>query len=311
MAATGKVVSLLPSATEIVCALGLAGWLVGRSHECDYPAEVSALPVCTAPNLDPKGTSPEIDTEVKGLLERALSIYRIERETLRGLRPEVVITQTQCEVCAVSLPDVERALADWVEGRPRLISLEPMRLADLWKDIAGVAAALGREARGRELVAALQARVAAVEKSARDAAERPSVACVEWLEPLMAGGNWIPEMVELAGGQCLFAKAGAHSPWLTWEALRAADPDVILLMPCGFDMARTRAEAHWLTDRPGWDTLRAVKAGRVYLTDGNAYFNRSGPRLVDSLEILAEILHPRRFHFGHEGSGWQRLPAAG
>ena len=301
-----KIVTLLPSATEIVCALGFGERLVGRSHECDFPESVRSLPVCTAPNLDPGGTSPAIDGAVRSLLERALSIYRLDTDLLKRLGAEVVITQTQCDVCAVSLEEVEAALADWLEERPRLVSLAPRTLGDLWEDIARVAGALGAPERGTQLNTVLRARVASLQGRARELPERPTVACIEWIEPLMAAGNWVPELVELAGGRDRFGVAGEHAPWLQWPALAEADPEVIVLMPCGFDLEKTQSEMHWLTERPEWRGLRALREGRVYLTDGNQYFNRSGPRLVDSLEILAEILHPQQFNFGFEGTGWRK-----
>ncbi len=301
-----RIVSLLASATEIVYALGFGGHLVGRSHECDHPPEVRALPVVTEPCLDPSRPSAEIDRQVKERLERALSLYEVDSAALRALAPDVIVTQTQCEVCAVSLEDVERALADWAGPRVRLVSLHPDVLADIWADIQRVATALDAPDRGAALVADLQARMAALAERARALGERPRIACVEWIEPLMAAGNWMPELVALAGGQDCLARAGAHSAQIAFKDLAAADPEVILVQPCGFDMARTRAEMPALVAQPGWADLGAVKAGRVYLTDGNQYFNRPGPRIVDSLEILAEVLHPEAFDFGHEGRGWTR-----
>lgn len=302
-----RVVSLIPSATEIVCALGAAEQLVGRSHECDYPAEVRALPVCTAPNLNTQGDSAEIDREVKSLLHRALSVYRLDTGMLSRLDPQVVITQTQCEVCAVTLSEVEDALQDWVEGRPRLVSLEPMALDDLWTDIARVAEALQIPERGSQLVQRLKGRVADISTATSQAQNRPRVACIEWIEPLMAGGNWIPEMAALAGGQAIFGVAGEHSSWISWDDVVRENPEVLLIMPCGFGIERSRTEMHWLTERPEWGQLSAVQSGRVYLTDGNHFFNRSGPRLVESLEIMAEIFHPGLCAYGHEGTGWVKL----
>ena len=302
-----RIVSLLASATEIVCALGFGGHLVGRSHECDYPPEVRALPVVTEPCLDPSRPSAEIDRQVKDRLERALSLYKVDSAALRALAPDLIVTQTQCEVCAVSLADVERALADWAGPRARLVSLHPDALADIWADIQRVAAALDALDRGAALVAGLRARMAALAERAHALAKRPRIACVEWIEPLMAGGNWMPELVALAGGRDCLARAGAHSTQIAFKDLAAAEPEVILVQPCGFDMARTRAEMPALVAQPGWADLGAVKAGRVYLTDGNQYFNRPGPRIVDSLEILAEVLHPGVFDFGHEGRGWVRF----
>ena len=302
-----RVISLIASATEIVCALGLADRLVGRSHECDFPDEVRRLPVVTEPKFLTQGTSAEIDRRVKDLLEQALSVYRVDALRLRALRPDVIVTQSQCEVCAVTLSEVEQAVSDWLEARPRIVSLEPTGLADLWTDIARVADALDVPERGAALVESLQERMAAIAERAGGLAGRPSVASIEWIDPLMAAGNWMPELVEKAGGVSLFGEAGKHSPGMRWEALVRADPEVIVVLPCGFDMARTRAEMPALTGRPDWRELRAVRAGRVFLTDGNQCFNRPGPRLVESLEILAEILHPEAFHLGHEGTGWERL----
>jgi iron complex transport system substrate-binding protein len=304
-----RVVSLIASATEIVCALGCEEWLVGRSHECDYPPSIRRLPVCTEPLIDPSRPSGEIDRQVKATLRQALSVYRVHTDVLQDLQPDVVITQAQCEVCAVSLQDVERSLAGWLASRPHLVSLQPNALADVWGDIHHVAEALGVPERGAALVTDLQERIVAVAERARDLPDRPTVACVEWIDPLMAAGNWVPELVERAGGTNLFGEAGKHSPWMTWPELVARDPDVIIVMPCGFDIARSRDELPALTQRPEWPTLRAVQAGRVYLTDGNQYFNRPGPRLVESLEIFAELLHPETFRFGHEGTGWERAAA--
>lgn len=301
-----RVVSLLPSATEIVAALGGADWLVGRSHECDFPPAIRGLPVCTAPSFPVDGDSAEIDRRVKEALRDALAVYTVHTDILAAVRPDVVVTQAQCDVCAVSLDEVERAIAGMVGGAPRLVSLQPTGLADVWDDIERVAAALGVPERGGTLVDGLRARVDALAARAAAQPGRPTVACIEWLDPPMAAGNWVPELVALAGGANLFGTAGAHSPWLAWEDLRAADPDVIVLLPCGFDLARTRAELSSLAARPGWTALRAVREGGVYLTDGNQYFNRSGPRLVESLEILAELLHPTVFAFGHAGRGWER-----
>jgi iron complex transport system substrate-binding protein len=302
-----RIVSLIASATEIVCALGYRGQLVGRSHECDFPASVAGLPVCTQPKFKTEVPSIEIDQQVRRIIAEALSVYRVDADRLRELRPDVVITQDQCRVCAVSLHDVEEALCNWLETRPRVVSLEPHALGDVWGDIRRVAEALGEPARGEELVSSLQQRMAGVSDKVRTLASRPTVACIEWIDPLMAAGNWMPELVEMAGGVNLFGLAGKHSPWMTWEDLQEKDPDVIVVLPCGFDIERSRREMPALTARPGWNALRAVRRRRVYLTDGNAYFNRPGPRLADSLEILAEIFHPGAFRFGHEGTGWQVL----
>ena len=302
-----RIVSLLPSCTEIACALGFEAALVGRSHECDFPAAVRALPVLTAPKLDTRASSVEIDRSVKQLVTEGLSVYRVDAERLRELSPTFILTQDQCEVCAASLRDVELALEAWLRERPQVVSLNPATLGDVWDDVERVALALGVPERGQTAVRAIKDRVAEIAERAAGARARPRVACVEWIEPLMAAGNWMPELVELAGGASLFGASGQHSPWLEWEALREADPDAIVVMPCGFDRPRTREELPPLQAQPGWENLRAVRDGRVYVVDGNQYFNRPGPRLVESLELLAEMLHPEVFGTAHRGSAWEPL----
>jgi iron complex transport system substrate-binding protein len=302
-----RVVSLLPSATEIVCALGAADRLVGRSHECDYPLEICALPAVTSAKLDPHAGSAEIDRQVKNLLQDAVSIYQIDVARLKELKPDLILTQAQCEVCAVSLPEVETAVGEWTGRRPGIISLSPNRLADIWTDIGQVAAALDLADHGREVLRGLKNRMVNIIEKSCVVKERPRVACIEWIEPLMGAGNWVPELVDLAGGANVAGAAGKHSDWLKWEALRELDPEIIIALPCGFDLARTRAEMTSLTSRADWPKLRAVKNHRVYITDGNQYFNRPGPRIVESLEILAEIIHGDRFHFGHRGQGWEKF----
>lgn len=302
-----RVVSLIPSSTEIVAALGFEDDLVGRSHECDVPPSVKHLPVCTEPKFDPDGTSYQIDERVKAILQESLSVYRVHADVLKELAPDVIVTQEQCDVCAVSPRDVERVVCDWLESQPQIVALEPNALTDVWNDVRRVANALGAPERGEKLVARLQARMEAVATRAAVLEQRPTVACLEWLDPLMAAGNWMPELVATAGGDNLFGDAGEHSSWLEWDALLDADPEVIVVLPCGYSLDKTLAEMSTLTDRPTWSNLRAVQNGRVYVTDGNQYFNRPGPRLVESLEILAEIVHPDVFSFGHKGTGWQQF----
>jgi len=303
-----RIVSLIASATEIVCALGFEDQLVGRSHECDYPDSAKRLPVCTAPKIDVHATSGAINASIKSILRDGLSVYRVDAEKLRELKPDVVVTQTQCEVCAVSQRDVEAALCDWVDSRPRIVSLAPNSLQDVWQDIERVGEVLEAEHRLiRRLLEQIRLRTEAVSHVARDLSDRPTIACIEWIDPLMAAGNWVPELVELAGGTNRFGEAGKHAPWMTWEQLVAADTDVIALMPCGFDIARTLQDLPLLMGHREWPHLSAVQSRRVFACDGNQYFNRPGPRLVESLEILAELLHPEAFNFGHEGRGWKRF----
>jgi len=300
-----RIVSLIASASEIVSSLGLSEHQVGRSHECDFPPEILKLPVCTSPSFPTDGSSAEIDQRVKRQIANALSVYEVSRELLDALQPTHVLTQTQCRICAVSLEDVERALIGWVTSRPKLVALEPNALADVWSDIRRVADSCGVAERGERVVADLQNKMQRISERARAAKHHPRAACIEWHEPLMAAGNWVPELVEMARAVNLFGQAGAHSPWMTWQQLVDADPEVILTMPCGFDLERTCAEMYWLTDRPEWQKLRAVETGQVYLADGNQYFNRPGPRLVESLQILAEILHPDAFAPSLEGTAWR------
>ena len=299
-----RIVSLLPSATEIVAALGFADALVGRSHECDFPAEVSELPVCTEPRIDPGGSSEEIHRSVGRLLSESLSVYLVDADRLRDLSPTHVVTQVQCEVCAVSLEDVERALAGWSSARPCLVALTPGCREDVFGDVRRVARALGASDRGERLVTGMEERMTRV-ASAAGSLERPRVATIEWLSPLMAAGNWMPELVERAGGREILGRAGRHSEWLTWDTLRGADPDVLVVAPCGFSLGRVEREVEVLTALPGWSELAAVRSKRVCLAEANQYFNRPGPRLVETVEILAEMLHPGAFAFGHEGTAWR------
>ncbi len=304
---TRRIVSLLPSATEIVAALGFESELVGRSHECDYPPSVTRLPVLTEPKFNPERPSAEIDREVRRLVGEALSVYRVDAQKLRALAPNVIVTQSQCEVCAVSQRDVDDAVATWLGARPSIVSLAPFSLADILADIERVARALGEPTRGAELVGRLTARMDAVAARTRRVDGRPRVACLEWLDPLMAAGNWMPELVEMAGGENLFGRSGEHSGTLDFDTLIASDPDTIVAAPCGFSMRRTLEELPAVIGRPGWNAMRAVRGGNVFVAEGSQYFNRPGPRIAESLEILAEILHPELFQFGHKNHAWQRV----
>jgi iron complex transport system substrate-binding protein len=223
------------------------------------------------------------------------------------MQPDIIITQAQCEVCAVSLKDVENAVCEWVESRPQIVSLEPNQLSDIWKDFINIAEALGVKEQGHELVSQLKQRMNKIAQKTINFPQKPTVVCIEWIEPLMSAGNWMPELIEMGGGINLFGVAGEHSPWMSWEQLLEANPDVILVMPCGFNLSRSKAEMSSLSQKPEWSQLNAVQNQQVYLTDGNQYFNRPGPRLVESLEIIAEILHPAHFDFHHQQSGWEQL----
>jgi iron complex transport system substrate-binding protein len=311
MSRNPRVVSLIASSTEIVSALGFADCLVARSHECDYPPEVDALPAVTRAKLRTDVSSLEIDRQVKDILRAGLSVYAVDADKLRELKPDVIVTQDHCEVCAVSTKDLEAAACDVLGPHVQVVSLHPNSLADIWSDIRRVADALGAPLRGARLVSSLQRRLHEVGDRCHELSDRPTVGFIEWIEPLMAGGNWVPELIALANAKDLLGIAGEHSDWIDFERLRAADPDVIVVAPCGFDLPRTSAEMPALVHNDGWEDLRAVHNNRVYITDGNAYFNRPGPRVVESFEMLAEIVHDGVFDFGQRGFGYAVYRAAG
>jgi len=288
-----RLLSLLPSATEIVHALGLGEFQIGRSHECDYPPSVLNLPVCSTPAISVNGSSAEIDSLIRQRLQNALSIYHVDSALIEKLQPTHIITQTQCKVCAVSPEDLQR------ETSAQIISLEPNGLHDLWADILRIGTACGHADRAHKLNAELQNRMSALAETATKATRRPRVAAIEWLEPLMPASHWVPELIWIACGE--------NVDWLKWDDILKEDPDILIALPCGFDLARTRHEMHWLTGRPGWDRLRAVQTSQVYLCDGSQFLNRPGPRLVESLQIFGEIFHPQLFPPRLEGIGWQNL----
>ena len=300
---TKRVVSLIASATEIVCALGRRDWLVGRSHECDFPADVAALPALTAPKFKVEGTSAEIDARVQAIVREGLSVYRVDGEALKELAPDVIVTQDHCEVCAVSLSDVEAATCTWT-GRPvDIVSLKPDSTADVYADIRRVARGLDAVAAGEALVADMQRRIDAVR--ARVAGRpRPRVAFIEWVEPLMAGGNWMPELIEAAGGDNLFGAAGKHSDWMQWERAGRRRSGGDHRRPMRLRPAALAGRAADPAGAPRLGRHRRRALGRVYFVDGNAYCNRPGPRLAETTEILAEMLHPGVAGSAHRGQAW-------
>ncbi|HLG62521.1 MAG TPA: cobalamin-binding protein [Ktedonosporobacter sp.] len=295
-----RIVSLLASATEMIAELGCLDQLVGRSHECDYPPEILPLPLVSTVQINVDTSSNQIDAQIKQLARakktaednalKALSIYAINVELLQILRPDIIFTQTQCEVCAVSEQDVARALQQLTGFQPRIVSLAPYQLSDVWDDVLRVGKALDRYEQAQELVGRYRQRLdqlAARTAALSQGSDKPRVAVLEWLDPLMAAGNWTPELIAYAGGEAAFGETGLHSPWITWEELQAANPDVLVLAPCGFSLERTMIDVALLQQQPAWHTLQAVRNGRVYAIDGNHYLNRSGPRLVESAELLA------------------------
>jgi len=285
-----RIVSLIPSATEIVAALGGGADLVGRSHECDFPEGVAALPALTAPRIDLGGGSAAIHQQVTRALTDGIAIYRVDLDLLAALRPDVIVTQDQCEVCAASLAQVEEAVCAVLPTRPKIVSLKPNTLSDVCEDFRRVGAAIARDP--HDAVGALRQRLAAVSQRAFKA--RPRLAFLEWIDPLMGPGLWTPELIALAGADPVFGAAGAHTQARPASDLRDVNPDIILIAPCGYTIEQSLAERHALEALPGWQALAAVRAGRVAIADGNAFFNRPGPRLAESAEIVAAVVHDAR-----------------
>ena len=286
-----RIVSLLPAATDIVAELGLAADLVGRTHECDWPpGQIEAVPVVTAAEFAVEGmSSREISDAVGSAAHRGSSLYALDVEALAALAPDVVLTQELCDVCAVSYTGVSRAVRV-LEAAPQVISLEPRTLADVLACVERVGEALRVPEVAAQSVAGLRARLDAV-RAGVSAVRRPRVAAIEWLDPLWPAGHWVPEQIRYAGGEPLLADAGEHTKAMDWDTLRAAEPEAIVLMPCGFSPERTGSEWRLLTELPGWAELPAVRDERVWIVDGPAYFNRPGPRVVRGVEVLAHVLH--------------------
>jgi len=298
-----RIASLLPSATEMVCALGAEDELVGVSHECDWPASVVGRAVLTTTKIKSLTRSGAIDRDVRALLRDALAVYDIDDRALADAAPDVIVTQDLCDVCAVSFDDVVAAARRVARPDVRIVNLHPTTLADIWADIRKVAVALGREREADAVLAHMDRRVDHVRQRAATylarsgAAAPPAVLTLEWIDPPMVGGTWMPELVAIAGGRALVTEPGQHAPTLQRAQLAALDPapDVVLVKPCGFPLARLLEEADALGDLLGGLPWPAVREGRVWIADGNAYFNRPGPRIVDSLEILAACVHPDVF----------------
>jgi iron complex transport system substrate-binding protein len=312
-----RIISLLASATEMIAALGCLDQMVGRSHECDYPPVVLALPMVSTVQIDINTSSAQIDVQVKQLAQekrepedpalKALSIYAIDVDKLQELRPDVIFTQTQCEVCAVSERDVIQAIEQLTGLQPLVVSLSPYRLQDVWEDVLRVGEALEKHVQAQKLVAKYQQRLADLATKTSAFGAKPEVAVLEWLDPLMGAGNWTPELVAYAGGEPIFGDIGQHTPWVTWGELQAADPDVIVLSPCGYTLERAMRDVPLLQSHPVWADLQAVRNGRVYAIDGNQYLNRSGPRLVESAELLARVVWGERLPIIVDDNAWQRV----
>ncbi|MFN0020675.1 MAG: cobalamin-binding protein [Pirellulaceae bacterium] len=293
-----RIVSLLSSATEIICALGLERYLLAISHECDFPRSVATKPRATVSHIDSSRSSEEIDVEVKRRLHAGLPLYGLDESLLRDLEPDLIVTQAQCDVCAIGYDYVLRLVSGVPElSHTKVLALSPNSVTDILRDVLRVGEAVGTSERAREYAAALESRVQHIASlnGSLDICKRPRVVCIEWVSPLMTAGNWTPELIDLAGGTSGLAIAHEHSSYVSWQQIAELDPEVLLVAPCGFDLRRSEQEAGSLPSLPGWSSVAAVQAGRVFVVDGNALLNRSGPRIVDSLELLAHLLHPARF----------------
>ena len=293
-----RIVSLLASGTEIVCGMGAGEWLVGRSHECDNPPWVARLPLCTQPAFDISMPSGQIDAEVRRRLKAALPLYHVDTDLINSLMPDLLITQEHCAVCAVTPADVERS---GCVVASQVVALRGGSMQGIFDGIRSIGQALRREQDAATLVDTMLHRIRAV-RGAVELRRAPRVVALEWTDPVFAMGNWGPELVAAANGRLMLGERGEHSSAIEWQRVREADPEWLIIAPCGFDLDRTINETPTLESLPGWSQLRAVREGKVALADGNKYFNRSGTTIVETVEILAEILHG--YPAGHEGKAW-------
>jgi iron complex transport system substrate-binding protein len=299
---TQRIISLLPSATEVVTALGLRDRLIGRSHECDFPEDVRDLSVCSQPKYQANGSSPEIGKEVQSILREALSIYNVDVERIKTLAPTHIITQSQCAVCAVSTSELEDAICTFLNRDDiAVIDLNDESLDMVLANMVRVADALDVHQNGEALVSRMRGAFEEIYQKTQGE-NKPRVAHLEWVEPMMTAGGWMMTLIPTAGGVNVFPDEAER--WITFEQLAGQDPDKIVIAPCGFSIERTLQDMHYLEAQPGWKDLKAVRDGEVYVADGNHYFNRPGPRLVDSTEILAEVFHPECFDAKHRQTGW-------
>ncbi|MGH9468892.1 MAG: cobalamin-binding protein [Terriglobia bacterium] len=289
-----RICSLLPSATEIVCALGMGESLVGVSHECDYPVEVARIPKVTRSNIPPGLTSSEIDSTVSSTLQNSGSLYELDLPQLESLNPDLILTQRLCDVCAVSFDRVQEAVKA-LPSRPRVMNLEPTSLADIFSNIQAVARKIGVEAAGEMVTSTLKARVEAVRRKTAALSQRPRVFCMEWVDPPYCGGHWMKELVEIAGGRDDLARLHQPSTRIDWKRVLEFDPEIIVLTCCGLELQRCEQERAAFLQFEGASGLAAVTNDRVFATDGSHFFARPGPRIVESIEILAHLIHPELF----------------
>ena len=300
-----KIVTLIPSATEIVSFLGKKDFIVGKSHECDYPEGLNNIKKLTSPKINVEGTSGEIHKEITEILENSLSVYKVDVNELKKLNPDIVVTQAHCEVCAVSFSEVEEIVTNHLDKKTKIISLQPNTLDDVFEDIKRVAKGLNiDEIKTKNLIKPLEERLKNIQDKSSEK-KKKKIACIEWIDPLMAAGNWIPEMVKISGGEDVFGKSGKDSHWIKFDEVKKYNPEIIIFLPCGYDIEKTKNEVENLFNQQNkWNALDAFMNKEIYIVDGNQFFNRPGPRLLESLEIFAEIIHPELFNFNHNQDGW-------
>jgi iron complex transport system substrate-binding protein len=311
MSAVPRIVSLLPSATEMVCALGLGDHLVGVTHECDYPVEARTKPVVVRNALALETMSQrEIDVAVTERLRAGLSLYELDAERIERLSPDLIVTQSLCDVCAPSGNDIGRLLGT-LSKTPDILWMTPRSLAEIDDNLRDLGHATGRLAHANRLIAEGRARLDAVEAATRRIGRRPRVFCMEWLDPVYCCGHWVPEMVRLAGGEDALGRLGSDSVRVAWDDVLAWAPEVLIVMPCGYDLKAATHRTASLFDRPGFHDLPAVREARVYVVDANSYFARPGPRVVDGVELMAHLLHPLQFGWAGPDDAYRRVNVTG
>ena len=298
-----RIVSLLPSTTEIICELGLEKQLVARSHECNQSEYIRSLPAITSPEIKPNQSSRIIHCDVQYLVENGLSVYKIDGITLEKLNPDLILTQDHCEVCAASLHDVEKAVQTYCSPHTQVVSVAPDTIEEILGSILTIGGAANVPKIAATLVDDLTIRFDIIRQTMHGLPKK-EVITIEWLDPLMTGGNWIPELVELAGGESHLAESGKHSPIIEWQQILDTDPEKLFIMPCGYTIEQTKHEMDRLTSKGGWQNLKAVKNDEIFLLDGNRFFNRPGPGIYDSARILGEINHPELFKPLYKNDGW-------
>ena len=295
-----RICSLLPSATEVIAALGLSEELVGISHECDYPPSVGSVPIMVEPMIPPHGlTSAEIDRQVAQLVASGQRLYRLNHDRLCHSRPDLILSQDLCHVCAITPDQLHEAIRA-MPHQPTVLTLNPGTVHDVIDDVVRIGDAAGRSTEGHRLASQLRERLEAVRTRVQNLSHRPRVVCIEWLSPLYVAGHWVPEMVQLAGGQDVLAQPGTPSRVVTWDDIVAASPDMLIVMPCGFSVERTRTELSQLMQQPGQWPIPSTMRKHTFLVDASSYFSRPGPRLIDGIELLAAILHPSDHYPMHD-----------